>query len=174
MPARLPDLQTLLAIPHVDPDYGFHLSSDGREVAFAWNATGQWQIHTLPLDDVRPPRQVTRGPGAKFNPRWASGESPTRSLAYALDLDGSESFDLCAWDPATGLHTNLTPGTPDALQPNYAWSPNGSEIAFLSDRAGHFSAYVMPSGGGAARLAFDPGRPAWDVHWSPGGEWLAV
>jgi dipeptidyl aminopeptidase/acylaminoacyl peptidase len=177
MPARLPGLETLLAIPHVDPDYGFDLSPDGREVAFAWNRSGQWEIYTLALDGSGPPRLVSRGPGAKFNPRYAQAESETRPLAYALDLDGSESFDLYARYPG-GDQTNLTPGTPDALQPNYAWSPGGDEIAFLSDRAGHFAAYVMPAAGGAARLVFDPGRPAWDVHWAPGADssagWLAV
>jgi dipeptidyl aminopeptidase/acylaminoacyl peptidase len=174
MPAQLPNLETLLAIPHVDPDYGFDLSPDGRQATFAWNATGQWEIYLLPLDGRDPPRQISQGPGAKFNPRFVPVGSLARPLAYALDLDGSEAFDLYAWDPLTGQQTNLTPHTPDALQPNYAWSPDGGQIAFLSDRAGHFSAYIMPASGGAAGLVFDPGRPAWDVHWSPGGRWLAV
>jgi dipeptidyl aminopeptidase/acylaminoacyl peptidase len=174
MPARLPDLETLLAIPHVDTDYGFDLSPDGGQVAFAWNATGQWEINVQRGDSRDPPRQISRGPGAKFNPRFAPLGSKTQLLAYALDLDGSEAFDLYAWDARTGQQSNLTPHTPDALQPNYAWSPGGGQIAFLSDRAGHFAAYVMPASGGAARLVFDPGRPAWDVHWSPGGGRLAV
>ncbi len=176
MPVRLPDLNSLLTIPHVDPDYGFDVSPEGREVAFAWNASGRWEIHTLPLDGSSPARQITRGPGAKFNPRWARArlQGNPWPLAYAVDLDGSEAFDLFLWDAAADRHTNLTPDTPDALQPNYAWSPDGGEIAFLSDRTGHFAVYVMPVGGGAARLTFSPGRPAWDVHWSPGGQWLAV
>lgn len=175
MPSRLPDLETLLAIPHVDPDYGFDLSLEGGEAAVAWNRSGRWEIHTLPLDGAAA-RQVSRGLGAKFNPRWCpvEPEGSPRPLAYALDLDGSESFDLYAWEPAGGGHTNLTPDTPDALQPNYAWSPDGRQIAFLSDRAGHFAAYVMPATGGPARPVFQPGRPAWDVHWSPSGGWLAI
>ncbi|MEJ2208163.1 MAG: hypothetical protein P8129_03900, partial [Anaerolineae bacterium] len=124
MTDRLPDLETLLSIPHVDADYGFDLSPDGREVALAWNRSGQWEIYTLPLDGAASPRQVSRGPGAKFNPRWAPAGSETRPLAYALDLDGSESFDLYAWDPDSDTQRNLTPGTPDALQPNYAHSPD--------------------------------------------------
>ncbi len=174
MPAQLPDLETLLSIPHVDPDYGFDLSPEGRRAAFAWNATGQWEIYLQSLDGQDPPRQISRGQGAKFNPRFAPAGSKGRSLAYALDLDGSEAFDLYAWDPLSGQQTNLTPDTPDALQPNYAWSPGGREIAFVSDRAGHFAAYLMPAQGGAARLVFEPGRPAWDLHWSPDGRWLAV
>lgn len=185
VPARLPDLETLLSMPRVDPDHGADVSADGRQVAFAWNATGFWEIYTLALGGLAPARQISRGPGAKFNPQWAPMGPPgsPQPLAYALDRDGSEAFDLCLWDPVADRQTNLTPDTADALQPNYAWSPDGGEIAFLSDRAGHFATYVMPSSGGVARLVCDVSHPAWDVHWSPGEgssrdvpreSWLAV
>ncbi len=165
------DLESLLRVPFVDPDYGFSLSPDGREVAFSHNLPGQWEIYLLPLDCSSPPRQVTTGPGAKFAPRWSPDG---RQLAYVLDLDGGELFDVCTYDRTTGRHANLTPDTPYSIQPNYAWSPDGSLIAFISDCSGRFDTYVMPAAGGPARPVFSIPRPDWEVRWSPDGQWLSV
>ena len=165
------DLEKLLRVPQVDPYGGFEVSPDGTRVAFSWNLTGQWEIYEMPLDLAAPSRQITTGLGAKFSPRYAPRGG---RLAYALDVDGSECFDIYVYDFVTGEHTNLTPDTPEALQPNFSWSPDGSRIAFISDRSGRFDTYVMPATGGAGRLVFGQPHPDWDVHWSPDGRWLAV
>jgi dipeptidyl aminopeptidase/acylaminoacyl peptidase len=164
-------LESLLRIPYVDPDYGFSLSPDGEQVAFGYNLSGQWEILMLSLQQLDQPQQVTHGPGAKFAPRWSPDGL---HLAYALDLEGGELFDIYVKDLSTGRHINLTPNTPEAIQPNYAWSPDGSQIAFLSDRSGSFETYVMPATGGPMRLVFSDPRPDWEVQWSPDGQWLAV
>jgi dipeptidyl aminopeptidase/acylaminoacyl peptidase len=165
------DLDTFLSVPYVDPDYGFSLSPDGAQVAFSANLSGEWQIYRTPLDGSTPPRQITRGPGTKVGPRWSP--DGTR-LGYALDLDGGERFDIFAYDLATGQHHNLTPDTPDSIQPNFSWSPDGSRIAFISDRSGSFDTYAMPALGGPIRRVFRSPRPHWEVRWSPDGHWLAV
>lgn len=56
--------------------------------------------------------------------------------------------------PATGgAATPLTLG--DSYNSNPVWSPDGSKIAFASDRNGNLDVYVMPADGGAAkRLTF--------------------
>jgi hypothetical protein len=41
---------------------------------------------------------------------------------------------------ATSQHKNLTPNISHALQPNFCWSPDGQQLAFLSDEHEHFSA----------------------------------
>lgn len=165
------DLEMMLRIPSVDPDYGFSPSPTGLEVAFSYNPTGQWEIYLAPLDGSAPPRRVTAGPGAKLAPHWSSDG---RRLAYALDLEGGERFDIWVYDRATGQQINLTPDTPDAIQPDFSWSPDGLWIAFASDRSGRFDTYVMPSAGGPARLALGLPYPDHEVHWSPNGRWLAV
>jgi dipeptidyl aminopeptidase/acylaminoacyl peptidase len=172
MKGQLLDLETLLRVPYVDPDRGFDVSPDGQYVAFAWNGTGRWEIYILSLagDDMGP-RQITSGPGAKHAPRWSPDG---RRLAYAADLEGDECYDLWACDPSSDAHLNLTPESPDAILPNYCWSPDGQWIAFISDRSSRFDTYVMPSTGGRVRNVLSLPFPDWEVHWSPDGRWLAV
>jgi dipeptidyl aminopeptidase/acylaminoacyl peptidase len=69
---------------------------------------------------------------------------------------------------------DLTPGVNFAIQRNFSWSPDGDQIGFLSNQTGCFSAYLLPAGGGEARLLLENGFPAWDVTWSPDGTSLAV
>jgi dipeptidyl aminopeptidase/acylaminoacyl peptidase len=155
----------------VDPDLGFDISPSGSAVAFSWNLSGRWEIYILDLDGNAAPQQVTSGKGAKFAPRWSPNG---QQLAYTLDLDGSENYDIFVLNLAIGEHLNLTPNTPDAIMPAYAWSPDGEWIAFSSDRSGRFDTYVMPSIGGQARRVLDQPHPDWEVYWSPDGSMLAV
>lgn len=54
-----------------------------------------------------------------------------------------------------------------------AWSPDGSQIAFLSNRAEGWDLYTMrATGGEATRLT--SGATADDPAWSPDGQWIAV
>jgi dipeptidyl aminopeptidase/acylaminoacyl peptidase len=192
------DLKALLQVPYVEPFTGFDISPDGRKVAFSWNKTGYWEIYELSLTDRQTTRKISIGPGGKF----ASKYSPDgRYLAYAVDLDGSESFHLFVHEFAYGRTVDLTPDIPYALQPNFAWSPDSREIAFLADKEGCFNAYILsvchcaeqsdesiPILGeetsatsevsrfhyNATRHILAVGRPCWDVKWSPDGAQLAV
>ncbi|MBN1146458.1 MAG: S9 family peptidase [Anaerolineales bacterium] len=171
MNGKILDLETLLKVPYVDPYGGYDISPDGKRVAFAWKKSGEWEIYELYLDRSAPDRQISAGQGGKFAPRYSPDGG---RLAYVVDIDGGEELDLCVYDFAAGKHTNLTAGEPGALQPNFSWSPDGEQLAFLSNRSGHFDTYIMPAGGGAARLVLGLPNPDWDVDWSPDGRWLAV
>src|SRR5688572_26133634 len=112
------DLAQLLRVPQVHPQ--FDISPDDRKLAFAWNQTGEWQIYELSTSPRRADpsdseveangesetTQLTFGAGGKFNPRYSPDGT---SLAYALDMDGSESYQLVVFDLATSQHTELTP-----------------------------------------------------------------
>ena len=169
------DLAGLLRVPRVDT--GFDISPDGTRLAFSWNLSGEWQIYEKRLGppefipEENSPRPTTIGAGGKLNPRYSPDGT---CLAYVCDFDGSENFHLFVHNYRTGTHTDLTPDISFALQPNFCWSPDGSQLAILSNQQGHFSAYIIASNGGETRLIFDSGHPAWQVEWSPDGKWLAV
>ncbi len=165
-----PTLEQLLRVPHVDSSYGFDLSPDGSRVAFSWNGSGTWEIYELALGDggCQP---ITTVPGGKFHPRYSP--DGTR-VAYAHDPDGSESFHIVIYDCGSGHHTDLTPAITFAHQPNISWSPDGQRLAVLSDAAGQFALYILPTDGGKPRLLLDVGHPCWDAHWSPDGDWIAA
>ncbi len=162
-------LDELLRVPYVDEH--FDPSPDGAEVAFSWNRTGQWEVYLVPTDGGLPPRQATEGPGAKHAPRWSPDG---RRLAYVLDLDGSEQYDIWLYDRETAHHINLTPGTPDLIAPSFAWSPDGRHIAFISNRAGRMDTYVLPVDGGPPRPVLTLPYSDLTVVWSPDGQHLAV
>ncbi|RPJ56038.1 MAG: hypothetical protein EHM12_11005, partial [Dehalococcoidia bacterium] len=164
-------LEQLLRVPYVDSENGFDISPNGAKVAFSWNLTGRWEIYEASTDGASAPQQISRDTGAKFTPKYSPNGA---CLAYLVDFDGSENFHLFVHDLAAGQPVDLTPNIDFTLRPNFSWSPDGAEIAFLSSRADHFSVYIMPVKGGEKRLALDVGRPAWGVRWSPNGHWLAV
>lgn len=165
------DLEMLMRVPHVDPDLGFEIHPDGTQIAFSWNLTGQWEIYIMALDGQAEPEQITAGEGSKFAPRWSPDGS---KLAYVVDLDGGENYDIHLYDPASGEHTNSTPGTHEAITTKYYWSPDGQYIAYCGDRLGRFDTYIIPAEGGEPRLVFDHDYPAFSAFWSPDGVRLAV
>ncbi len=165
--------EQLLRAPHVDSGYGFDLSPDGRRVAFSWNQTGTWELYEAALAPwargVTQP--ITTSPGGKFHPRYSPDG---KRLAYALDLDGSESFHIAVFDFAIGKYKDLTPDITFAHQPNMSWSPDGEQLAVLSDAQGQFALYILSAEGGSERLVLDAHHPCWDAQWSPHGQWIAV
>jgi dipeptidyl aminopeptidase/acylaminoacyl peptidase len=164
-------LETLLALPFVDPYFGFDLSPDGRSLAYSYNISGQWEIYIKALDESHTEKQITVGPGGKFAPIWSPDG---RYLAYALDLNGGEFYDILIYEMATGNLINLTPDTPELILPRIAWSPDSARIAFISDRLGKFDTYVLSLEDLHVDLVFHSSGHDREVKWSPDGAWLAI
>jgi len=87
-------------------------------------------------------------------------------IAFASERDGN--FEIYMMNPdGTGL-VRLTNHPSNDFNPS--WSPDGTKIAFASDRGdGDYDVYVMNSdGGGLTQLTDDPADDA-TPDWSPDG-----
>ena len=168
------NLADLLRVPQVDTGLPFGISPDGQKLAFSWNRTGTWEIYELELSSPREEdivKQITSGEGGKFAPQY----SPDRKhIAYALDLDGRESFHIVLQNLHTNNQIDLTPDIAYAHQPNFSFSPDGSILAILSDEHGQFSLYLLSLETFEKKLLLDVHHPIWDVKWSPDGRWIAA
>jgi Tol biopolymer transport system component len=90
-----------------------------------------------------------------------------RLLAYASDRSGRGDLDIWVQQTAGGAPLRLTNDPTDDITPEF--SPDGSQIAFRSERDGG-GIYLIPSLGGAARRVVDGGR---SPRFSPDGRQIA-
>jgi dipeptidyl aminopeptidase/acylaminoacyl peptidase len=181
----MPTLPELLRIPNVDNGLPFSISPDESQIVFSWNKSGSWELYTLSLrgrsaKQSQDNKEIASSGatllamtvhGAKFSPRFSPDGT---KIAFALDLDGSESYHICVHDLKTNTTTDLTPHILYANQPNMSWSPDGEMLAVLSEAKGQFALYVLPLDGSGLRMLRNIFRPCWDAAWSPDGNWIAV
>jgi dipeptidyl aminopeptidase/acylaminoacyl peptidase len=74
-------------------------------------------------------------------------------------------------DVATGSTREITPAEKSERSPQ--WSPDGSTLAFLSNRGGKTQVYVVPAAGGEATALTAQRFGVERFHWSPDGHSIA-
>jgi len=139
-------------------------SPDSTRLAYAApDANGEWTIYIANADGSGTPRALTKG-------RWPAW-GPSNSLAYAgCGRSGSQC----------GIYSDSNPDDPrppvrltsDPNDIGLAWSPDGLNIAYMSNHNGNWEVYIVNIWGGVTLLTNDPandGLPA----WSPDGSSLA-
>lgn len=134
--------QTSQPISFDDRDRGASaISPDGSKVALTYNQDGNWEIHTMNIDGsnrqrlTSTPLQVVANRHKENNQIFTTPEGfKTMSRAQP------EGMPMLRWN-------NAAP----------AWSPDGSQIAFVTDRTGKWEIWIMNSDGSNQRPMFPNG-----------------
>src|SRR5205823_6159812 len=112
---------------------------------------------------------ATLGAPAQYN-NVALSRDGTRAAVGDTDPQTSNS-DIWLIDAARGIPTRFT--FDDALDWDPVWSPDGSRIAFSSNRDGQYTLYTKDASGAAKEERLqkveNPERPC---DWSPDGRFL--
>ncbi len=91
-------------------------------------------------------------------------------IAATLSLDGNS--DIYTLAPASGKQIARLTTTP-GIDTSPAYSPDGSRIAFVSERSGGAQIYVMNADGSEVKRVTFHGSHNTDPAWSPDGKRLA-
>lgn len=95
---------------------------------------------------------------------FSSRRQDTNEDGIVDEKDGTHLYKL---EVSTGHITQLTSGNQRDLYP--AWSPGGSQIAFVSNREGNFELYVMNADGSDERRLTHSSEDEMTPRWSPDG-----
>jgi Tol biopolymer transport system component len=149
-------------------------SPDGTRIAFNSDRNGNCEDLYVMNADGSGLQKLTNSPGCDFDPAWSPNGTRIAFISYrdgnyeiyVMNADGSGQVNLTnnpADDGSSGIGSLGIP----------AWSPDGSKIAFPSDREGNFKIHAMSAdGSGVSRLTNSTLSDRSPV-WSPDGTRLA-
>ena len=148
------------------PDSMHRWSPDGSRIAFVSNRDGRPEIYLMDISGARFSR-VTSGDSSQLR---LTGWSPDGQwLGFILE-GAEEEPGIITRNPDGVNKRRLT----NAKDLDAAWSPDGEEIAFTSERDGNLEIYVMNSDGSdPIRLTHNTSSDS-QPAWSPDGKKLAI
>jgi len=154
--------------PAFDADPSF--SPDGRTVVFDSDRDGNQEIYAVNIDGSGL-RRLTFDPAGDNHPAYSpdgtqiiftSGRDNENADVFVMNTDGSNPVNLTKWDK-----TNETAGVG-------SWSPDGTGIAFFSDRNGKDDIYVMSAETIRSRVVLaEPDHDLRVPSFSPDGRRIA-
>jgi Tol biopolymer transport system component len=117
-------------------DYRDHtpvISPDGSQIVVSYWQDGHWEIHTMNIDGSNRQRLTS-------TPLSVLAENRTLTTAFVAGEERFVASENPAWN-------NAAP----------TWSPDGSQIAFLTDRTGQWEIWIMNADGSNQRPMFPNG-----------------
>lgn len=162
---------TDLPVRDGDPSW----SPDGTRIAFESFRDGGSEMYVMNWDGTGVTRLTFNGPGEDRGSSWSpDGERIAFHSAQGPSEGGPghSALEIFTMNADGSGVTRLTDNVFQDSLP--AWSPDGSEIAFTSNRdGGDFEIYVMNAdGSNPTRLTSSPGEDAHPM-WSPDGSQIA-
>ncbi len=158
-PRTLPVQGDLLLTPRFSPT--------ANEVTFLSFGTGVPRVFIYNID-TNQKEIVGDFPNMSFAPRFSPDGGRIIMSLQSEDGVNSNLFEMNLQSRQLRQVTNVA-----AINTAPSYSPDGSTLAFESDRGGNQQIYVMGAGGGEAqRISFGKGRYSTPV-WSPDGKWIA-
>jgi Tol biopolymer transport system component len=165
-------------------DHRHAWSPDGRLLAFTSTRKGSEDIFVINVQDVlggtasSSPLRLTDNPANEWSPAWSPDGT---QIVFVTDRDrNSEVYVMNVADVLQGgggagsgssEPWRLTHNRGEDDSP--AWSPDGTQIAFVSNRDGNEEIYVMDADGGKQRRLTDNDGDDWFPAWSPDGTQIA-
>jgi Tol biopolymer transport system component len=167
--------QTLQLTNHPEQDLDPTFSPDGSKIAFVRVHTQNFEIYVMDTADTDGDgngdnlTRFTNNTVDDFSPAW----SPDGTKIAFVSIGPGGQQDIFVMGSAidvidpTPPPVNLTNNPASDSEPN--WSPDGSQIAFVSTRDNNHNIYVMnANGSGQTRLTRNA-APDFSPAWSPDG-----
>lgn len=164
--------------PHNVSDNG-GVAETATDFAHVWTPTGQVVFHHQTSGPMQ--AYVVNADGTGLQPMFdaADGYAPFWSpngsrVAFMSERDGNREIYVMNADGTGAQNLTDDAGTDTFNRDDLysfvdPWSPDGTRLAFMSDRNGNQDVYVMNADGtGLVNLTNDPGNDRFDC-WSPDG-----
>ena len=160
-PTRLTD--------HPLSDAGISWAPDSRRIYF--NTSMFWD-NSVAAVDIETGEIERVGPGG-------SGQLSADGAMFAFTRntrpqdDAQSNQDIWIMPAAGGDARALTPGTFDWRDTEPRWSPDGTRLAFVSDRNGFNNLGVLDAATGEATMLLTEDVEHSEPRWSPDGRWIS-
>ena len=145
-------------------------SPDGTEIAFASDRDGNFELYTIAPDGSGLTRLTFSTKQQEDNPNWSPDG---RRLAFdacvfvSYPCPGSPNYEIFSMRPDGSGRQRLT--NDPSIDWNPAWSPDGTQIVFRSDRSpdGTELWKMDADGSNVVQLTIGPYQGGVDPDWQP-------
>ena len=138
-------------------------SPDGKRIAYSGkDTTNNWRTYIVALAEPDQPKVI------------ASGWGPAWSAKGALAYTGCGAGGVCGIFVAHPDQTGVAPVklTADRNDTALAWSPDGNNIAYMSNHSGNWDIYIVTTAGSVRQLTSGSGANGLPT-WAPDGSGIA-